>query len=56
LFWVANGVCIVAAAIITYKIFEPAIIAATAVVGAYFIARGVSVYLGHYYNEFTIIN
>jgi len=47
---------IVAAAVVTYKIFEPAIISSTALIGAYFMARGASVYLGHYYNEFTIIN
>jgi len=56
LFWASNIVCIIAAAVITYKVFEPAIIAATAVIGAYFLIRGVSVYAGHYYNEFTIIN
>ena len=56
LFWASNVACIIAAAFITYKVFEPAIIASTAIVGAYFIARGVSVYAGHYYNEFTIIN
>jgi hypothetical protein len=56
LFWASNIACIIIAAFITYKIFEPAIIASSAVIGAYFIARGVSVYLGHYYNEFTIIN
>jgi len=49
-------VCIVVAAVLTYKLFEPAIIAATSVVGSYFLIRGVSCYLGHYYNEFTIIN
>jgi hypothetical protein len=56
LFWTSNVVCIVVAAVITYKIFEPAIIASTSVVGSYFIIRGASCYLGHYYNEFTIIN
>jgi hypothetical protein len=56
LFWTANIVCIVVAAVLTYKLFEPAIIAATSVVGSYFLIRGVSCYLGHYYNEFTIIN
>jgi hypothetical protein len=56
LFWTANIACIVVAAVLTYKIFEPAIIVATSVVGSYFLVRGVSCYLGHYYNEFTIIN
>jgi hypothetical protein len=56
LFWASNVACILIAAIVTFKLFEPAIICATAVIGAYFLARGVSCYLGHYYNEFTIIN
>ena len=56
LFWTANIVCIVVAAVATYKLFEPAIIVATSVIGSYFLIRGVSCYLGHYYNEFTIIN
>jgi hypothetical protein len=56
LFWTSNIICIVVAAVVTYKVFEPAIIASTALIGSYFIARGVSCYLGHYYNEFTIIN
>lgn len=55
LFWASIAVCVIAAAVITYKVFEPAIIASTAIVGAYFLIRGASVYLGHYYNEFTII-
>jgi hypothetical protein len=55
LFWASNVACIVVAAVLTYKIFEPAIIIATSVVGSYFFVRGLSVYLGYYYNEFTII-
>ncbi len=56
LFWTANIGCIVVAAVFTYKIFEPAVIVSTSVVGSYFLIRGVSCYVGHYYNEFTIIN
>jgi hypothetical protein len=56
LFWTANIVCIVVCAVLTFKIFEPAVIAATSVCGSYFLVRGVSCYAGHYYNEFTIIN
>jgi hypothetical protein len=56
LFWASNIACIVICAVLTFKLFEPAIITATATIGAYFIARGVSVYVGHYYNEFTLIN
>jgi hypothetical protein len=55
IFWASIVACIIAAAVITYKLFEPAIIGSTAVIGAYFLIRGASVYLGHYYNEFTII-
>lgn len=56
LFWAVNIACIIIAAFVTFKFFEPAVIVSSAVVGSYFLARGVSVYLGHYYNEFTIIN
>jgi hypothetical protein len=38
------------------KYYEPIIIGSTALVGSYAIIRGVSCYLGHYYNEFEMAN
>jgi len=55
LFWTANVVCILVAAVLTFYIFDHAIIMSSASVGSYAIIRGVSCYAGHYYNEFTII-
>lgn len=54
-FWTTNVVCMVVCALLTFKVFDHVIIGATAVLGAYMVARGVSCYAGHYYNEFTII-
>ena len=56
LFWASIVACVLVAAVLTFKLFEPAIVVSTGVIGAYFMIRGASVYLGHYYNEFTIIN
>lgn len=55
LFWTSNIACIIIAAVLAFFLYEHAMILATAALGSYGIARGVSVYLGHYYNEFTII-
>lgn len=41
---------------LAFKFFDPVIIVSTAVLGAYAITRGVSFYVGHYENEFTIVN
>ena len=37
-------------------VVEPIIITTTSTIGAYFLVRGASCYLGHYYNEFTVIS
>ena len=55
-FWATNGVCMVIAAALTFKTFNQIIVGSTSMLGAYLLARGASCYLGHYYNEFTIIN
>lgn len=54
-FWTANILCILVCAALTFKLFDPTIIAATSFSGAYFMVRGVSCYAGHYYNEFTMV-
>lgn len=54
-FWASNIVCILAAAFLTFKLFDWTIIISTALAGAYFMVRGVSCYAGHYYNEFTMV-
>ena len=54
-FWTTNVVAILVCALLTFKIFDHAMILSTSVLGAYGLARGVSCYAGHYYNEFTII-
>lgn len=55
-FWGTNGVCMLICALLTIKFFNPLIITSTSTIGAYFLVRGASCYLGHYYNEFTVIN
>lgn len=55
-FWTTNGICMLVCAALTFKIFNQIIVGSTSLLGAYLLARGVSCYLGHYYNEFTIIN
>jgi hypothetical protein len=54
-FWATNVAAILVCAGLTFKVFDHAIIFSTSVLGAYGLARGVSCYLGHYYNEFTVI-
>lgn len=55
IFWTTNVVCILGCAALTFKVFDHAMIMTTSVLGSYAIVRGVSCYVGHYYNEFTII-
>lgn len=55
-FWATNVVAILVCALLTFKVFDHVFIFATSVMGSYFLARGISVYAGHYYNEFVIIN
>lgn len=54
-FWATNIASILVCAGLTFKVFDHAVIYSTSVLGAYGLARGVSCYLGHYYNEFTVI-
>lgn len=54
-FWATNVAAILICAALTFKLFDHAMIMSTSVIGAYGLARGVSCYAGHYYNEFTII-
>jgi len=42
--------------IISFFVFEHACILATAFVGSYCVIRGISLYAGHYPNEFTLID
>ena len=55
LFWTSIVICVLVAAVLAFKMFEHAMIIATALLGSYLLVRGASVYGGHYYNEFTII-
>lgn len=54
-FWATNVAAILVCALLTFKIFDHVMIFSTSVLGAYGLARGVSCYAGHYYNEFTVI-
>jgi hypothetical protein len=54
-FWASIIVCIIGAALLTFKLFELSIVLSTAFLGAYLMVRGVSCYAGHYYNEFTMV-
>lgn len=54
-FWTTNVVCMVVCALLTFKLFDHAMIFTTSILGSYLLVRGVSCYLGHYYNEFTIV-
>jgi len=55
MFWTTNLVSIFLCAYLAYKVFDHVFIFSTSVVGSFFLARGISVYAGHYYNEFVII-
>lgn len=55
MFWTTNLVSIFVCAYLAYKVFDHVFIFSTSVVGSFFLARGISVYAGHYYNEFVII-
>lgn len=55
-FWTTNGVCMAVCALLTFKFFDHIMIFTTSILGSYLLVRGVSCYLGHYYNEFTIID
>lgn len=54
LFWCTCSILALIAAFLSYKFFEHAIIISTAILGSYFLIRGISFYAGHYYNEFQI--
>ena len=54
-FWTTNIVCMIVAAVLAFKYFEHIFIYSSSIMGSYFLIRGVSVYAGHYYNEFTVI-
>jgi hypothetical protein len=54
LFWVIVCACALISAILAFFIFDRAVIVATAGLGSYAAVRGVSLYAGHYYNEFML--
>lgn len=54
LFWVSTIGCGAIAGFLAAKAYERVLILATSVLGSYAIVRGVSMYAGHYYNEFTM--
>lgn len=54
LFWVSIVACIIAGAVLTFFVFDHVVILSTVSIGSYGLVRGVSMYAGHYYNEFTM--
>lgn len=54
LFWVTIIICSALAAFLTFRVFDHAMIITTALLGAYLMMRGISLYAGHYYNEFEM--
>lgn len=55
MFWTANIVCALICAVLTFKSFEIMMMFSTATIGSYSLIRGAACYLGHWYNEFTIV-
>jgi|688.fasta_scaffold697138_1 hypothetical protein len=54
MFWVSTTVCAAVAGFLATKAYDKVLIVATSVLGSYALIRGVSMYAGHYYNEFTM--
>lgn len=54
LFWVSCAICAGVAAVLTFFFFDHIVIISTVLIGSYALIRGVSMYAGHYYNEFTM--
>jgi hypothetical protein len=55
LFWTSTTVCIIICAVLGFVVYEHAVILSSAMLGGFFIMRGIAVYGGHYYNMFTVI-
>lgn len=54
-FWSANVAMFLICAVLSWKFYEPMAIFGTTILGSYGLVRGVSVYAGHYYNEYEVI-
>ena len=55
-FWIVIVVFAGVCAVVSFFVYDHALIISTAIIGAYGFVRGISLFAGHYPNEFTIIS
>ena len=56
MFWVVLSLFALAAAVASFFVYEHALIIASSIAGSYAFVRGISLFAGHYPNEFTLLS
>ena len=54
LFWIINLFSVIAGVVMLLKFYDEGLIVSSVIVGSYMIMRGITCFIGGYYNEFVI--